>query len=144
MNSPADGVDMASLSCKAWRQKEAEDIRFGLGNMCDTGLWRYRCREALIFLCLSLAFTSLSACITKSKAKAQAREAFIAGQQEAMARMAQQPQKPSVTFIGPVKNPTIPWTHELTLAKAILAAGYIGAVEPSHIMIVRNNQAIPV
>ena len=61
-----------------------------------------------------------------------------------MIRVAQQPQSPIVTFIGPVKNPTIAWTAELTLAKAILAAGYIGAGEPKHIMIVRNSQAIPV
>ena len=58
--------------------------------------------------------------------------------------MAQQPQQAVVSFIGPVKNPTIAWTQDLTLAKGILSAVYIGAREPRQIMIVRNSQAIPI
>lgn len=82
-------------------------------------------------------------CVTKSKAKAEAQKAYFAGQQQAMMRMSQ-PQQPVVTFIGPVRNPTVPWSQELTLAKAIVAAGYQPQTDPQQIMIVRNGQAIPV
>lgn len=82
-------------------------------------------------------------CVTKSKAKAEAQSAFLAGQQQAMMRMVQ-PHPPIVTFIGPVRNPTVPWSQDLTLAKAIVAAGYAAQSDPNKIMIVRNGQAIPV
>jgi hypothetical protein len=99
----------------------------------------------IVLLSLCILVPTLSGCVSKSKANAQARAAFVAGQQEAMARMTQQqPNKPFVTFIGPVKTPTIAWTQDLTLARAILAAGYLGPGEPSQIMIVRNTQAIPI
>jgi len=81
--------------------------------------------------------------VTKSKAQADAQKAFFAGQQQAMMRMSQ-PQQPVVTFIGPVRNPMMPWTQDLTLAKAIVAAGYDAKGDPKQIMLVRNGQAIPV
>jgi protein involved in polysaccharide export with SLBB domain len=82
-------------------------------------------------------------CVTKSKAKADAQSAFLAGQQQAMIRMAQ-PHPAVVTFIGPVRNPTVPWSQDLTLVKAIVEAGYNAPSDPKQIMIVRNGQAIPV
>jgi hypothetical protein len=85
----------------------------------------------------------LAGCVTKSKAKADAQAAFLAGQQQAMMRMAQ-PREAVVTFIGPVRNPTVPWSQDLTLAKAIVQSGYNGSSDPKQIMIVRNGQAIPV
>jgi hypothetical protein len=94
----------------------------------------------LILCVLALAASS---CISKSKAQAQARDAYIAGEQAAMTRIAKTHES-VVTFIGPVQFPTVQWTHDLTLAKAIIAAGYTGPVEPTQIMIVRNGQAIPV
>jgi hypothetical protein len=90
-----------------------------------------------------LLFLVLSGCVTKSKAKADAQSAFLAGQQQALMRMAQ-PHPAVVTFIGPVRNPTLPWSQDLTLAKAIVDAGYNGPSDPKQIMIVRNGQAIPV
>jgi hypothetical protein len=36
------------------------------------------------------------------------------------------------------------WSQDLTLAKAIVAAGYQAQTDPKQIMIVRNGQAIPV
>ena len=59
-----------------------------------------------------------------------------------MLRMAQ-PQKPVVTFIGQVQNPSILWVEGLTLARAIINAGYLGK-DPRQIVIVRNGQAVPV
>jgi hypothetical protein len=85
----------------------------------------------------------VAGCVTKSKAKADAQAAFLAGQQQAIMRMSQ-PHQPVVTFIGPVRNPTVLWSQDLTLAKAIVAAGYDAKADPKQIMIVRNGQAIPV
>ena len=102
-------------------------------------------RASLIFQsaligCLALA---LGGCVSKAKARAEAQAAFLAGQQQAMARM-QQSRGAVVTIIGPVTNPNIPWTQELTVAKAIVDAGYNGANDPTHIVIVRNGQAITI
>jgi hypothetical protein len=93
----------------------------------------------LVILALAMI---LAGCVTKSKAKADAREAFIAGQQQAMAlaRM-QQSQGPTVTVVGQVRNGIIPWTQDLTLARAIVNAGYFGASDPHQIVIVHNGQA---
>ena len=98
------------------------------------------CLRIGLILCMSLLCSS---CVSRSKAQAQAREAYQAGQQAAMARMAKN-QDQIVTFVGPVKNPTVPWTQNLTLAKAIVSAGYTPRGEPSQIMIVREGQAIPI
>ena len=93
-------------------------------------------------MALALVFIS-AGCVTKSKAKEDAQKAFFAGQQQAIMRMSQ-PQQPVVTFIGPVRNPLVQWSQDLTLAKAIVAAGYEAKMDPKQIMIVRNGQAIPV
>ena len=94
----------------------------------------------------SLVFTS--GCVTKAKAHEQAQAAFLAGQQQAMLRMQQQQLQQArgsiVSFVGPITNPNIPWTSDLTLSQAIMQAGYTGAADPSHIFIVRNGQAIQV
>ena len=80
-------------------------------------------------------------CVSKSKANAQARKAYIAGQQETMMRMQQmqtQGQGPCVTVNGEVRNHVVPWTEGLTLAKALVAADYLGAADPAQIIILRN------
>jgi protein involved in polysaccharide export with SLBB domain len=97
----------------------------------------------LPILGLDLAISAFTGCVSKAKAKSEAQSAFIAGQQQAMARMMQS-QSRTVSFIGQVKMPSVPWTEDLTLAKAIVTAGYVGARDPKEIMIVRNGQAIPV
>lgn len=84
-------------------------------------------------------------CMTKAKADAQARAAFVAGQQQAMQRMLQaQAVGPTVTFMGPVRNTFVPWTPELTLAKALVAASYLPPKDPSQIIIRRGGQEITV
>ena len=95
-----------------------------------------------IFWVLLLAL-GLAGCTSNSNAKAQAREAFVAGQQQALARMLQA-RAPNVTLLGPVHNPVMPWTEDLTLAKAIVAAGYYGRTDPKGIVIHRNGQEMPV
>jgi hypothetical protein len=90
-----------------------------------------------------LLVAPLSGCVTKAQADAQARAAFLAGQQQARMEL-QQNHGPTVKLIGAVKTPVIPWTPELTLANAILAAGYYGPADPAGIVIMRNGQTIPV
>ena len=95
---------------------------------------------------ISYSSLFLVSCVSKAKAKADAQAAFLAGQQQAMVRMQQQQLQQArgavVSIVGPVSNPNIAWTQDLTVAKAILAAGYTGNGDPSHIFIIRNGQAI--
>jgi len=96
---------------------------------------------ARISVLLFLLALGPAGCVTKSEADAQARKAFMAGQQAALMRM-QQNQGLSVTFMGEVAIPVIPWTPDMTLARALVAANYRGAVEPSEILILRAGRAI--
>jgi hypothetical protein len=98
--------------------------------------------SSFTLLLLTLALP-LAGCTTRSKAKAEAQAAFTAGQKEALLHP-QQPHNPIVTIVGQVRNATIPWTADLSVAKAILAADYVGSAEPAQIMIVRNGQAVPI
>ena len=94
-----------------------------------------------------LLAVALEGCVSKSKADAQARAAFMAGQQQALARMQQaqtQGQGPSVTVNGEVRNRVVPWTEGLTLARALLAADYYGTADPGQIIIVHNGIATQV
>jgi hypothetical protein len=87
-----------------------------------------------------LLITTSAGCVSQAKADAQAKQAFLAGQQQAMQMMKmEQARGPSVTFIGPVQTPVVPGMEGLTLARAIVVAGYHGP-EPSDIIIVRNGQ----
>jgi hypothetical protein len=79
----------------------------------------------------------LAGCTTKTTADAKARAAFLAGQQKALAAKTD---PNSVWVVGNVQNPLIPWTQELTLAKAIIAAEYRGVGDPSQIVLLRNGQ----
>ena len=92
-----------------------------------------------VLVLLAVAFAG---CVSKSKADARARAAFIAGQQQAVVRMQQvQGQGPSVTINGEVRNRIVPWTEGMTLAKAVVAADYYGATDPAQIIIVHNGIA---
>jgi hypothetical protein len=99
-----------------------------------------RFAQALLFWCwLAPLLLVLTGCVSKSKAKAEARAAFLAGQREEMLRQSQT-QSPAVTVLGAVRNGTILWTPDLTLLKAIAAADYYGAAEPGMIIIVRGGR----
>ena len=99
--------------------------------------------KVLASLCCALLL-ALAGCVTKGEAEAKSRAAFAAGQQQAMARMQPLMQGPTVTVLGEVRNPAIPWTPDLTLAKVIVAAGYYGRTDPTDIVIVRNGQSLSV
>jgi hypothetical protein len=105
------------------------------------GSTRVYSRIWLLMYCsrLAVVLLLLAGCVTKSKAKAQAREAFVAGQNQALMRMQQS--QPSVTMVGEFRNPVVPWTEDLTLAKALVAADYYGRVTPHEIFLVRQGRA---
>lgn len=87
---------------------------------------------------------ALGGCVSKTKARQQAREAFMAGQQQAMERLLRERSGPTVTVIGPVTMPVVTWKEDLTVANAIVAAGYQGKGDPKQIVIIRNGFGIPV
>ena len=93
----------------------------------------------MLWLCL------LTGCVSKSTAEARARAAFFAGQQQEAAILARQPQiqGPTVTVLGEVRNARVPWTVDLTLAKAVVAADYYGRIDPTVIVIQREGKEIP-
>ena len=89
----------------------------------------------------SLLALALCGCESKGKRQADLRAAHMAGQMQAMAR-AQQAREPSVMVIGAVRNPQIPWTEELTVAKAIVEAQYYGLHDPTAIVVLRAGKEI--
>src|SRR5437588_507531 len=96
-------------------------------------------RSALIVLVAAGLWLSVTGCVSQSRAKSRAKAAYLAGEQEAMARaLRTQAAAANVTIIGPVRTPLLTWSPELTLAKAIIAAGYVPATEPKQIVVIRN------
>jgi len=85
----------------------------------------------------------LTGCVSASKAKADSQAAYLAGQQEGLAR-AQQGERLNVTVVGPVRNSILPWSDGLTLANAIVASEYFGKTDPKQIFIVRHGIVIPI
>jgi hypothetical protein len=93
-------------------------------------------------------------CVSKATARKQAQQAYIAGQQQAVQQMRQQgtvveeglPQttQPTVRLLGNVRKSSVPWTPDLTLAKALVEGEYTGASDPVEIYIVRGGLARPV
>ena len=94
------------------------------------------------FFCLVLLAIAITGCVTKSAAKAQAQQAYVAGERQALEHALQS--KNSVTILGPVRNQQVPWTEDLTLAKALVAADYYSRNNPTEILIVRQGRAIQV
>jgi hypothetical protein len=98
--------------------------------------------KALILL-TALACVGTVGCTTKSKAKAGARAAYQAGQQQAFATVSDA-RRINIRFIGPVQHPEVVWSSGLTLARALDAAGYTGANDPRLIVILRQRERLDV
>ncbi len=82
---------------------------------------------------------------SSKKAKLREREAFIAGQQQAMTLMRQSAnQVHQIQIVGEVDNPTLQWTEGLTVSQAIVNANYRGFRDPQEIVIDRNGQMISI
>ncbi len=103
-------------------------------------MWRVSLKAAG-YLCVLALFPA--GCVSKEKARLQAKAAYLAGQQQAMERMSQRESRSSsVTFVGPVRTSVIPWSPDLTLAKGLVAAKYYGTSDPAGIVIVREGESI--
>jgi len=95
----------------------------------------------LIAFTLILLATALSGCTTKSKAKANTRAAYAAGQQQALALTADA-RRVNIRFLGPVRQTEVLWEEGLTLAQAIAVADYADARSPNTIVIIRQRERV--
>jgi hypothetical protein len=86
-----------------------------------------------------LMATSFCGCVTKSQARAEAQAAYLAGQNDALVKMAAD-QHTSVFIVGPVEHPNVPWVEGLTLSQAIATANYTGRHNPKGITITRQGE----
>jgi hypothetical protein len=108
----------------------------------DVSARRALCRRAAppaLAALLSILIILASGCETTSRARLEAQQAYAQGQQQAAAQS--RPKPPIVTVTGLVRNSIIPWTEDLTLAKAIVAAEYTGYFNPKLIRVIRDGQA---
>ena len=85
-----------------------------------------------------LIVMSFCGCVTKSQARAQAQAAYLAGQNDALAKMAGLGQ--GIVIIGPVEHSNVPWVEGLTLSQAIATANYTGRHNPKAITITRQGE----
>lgn len=85
-----------------------------------------------------LIATSFCGCVTKSQARAQAQAAYLAGQNDALAKMAGLGQ--GIVIIGPVEHSNVPWVEGLTLSQAIATANYTSRRNPKAITITRQGE----
>ena len=90
-------------------------------------------------LCVLLAAVIIATAGCAGKAKQREKEAFRKGQQQALEAQ-QLAQEPAVWFRGMVRHPRVPWRENLTLAQALVAAEYTGALDPTRINVVRQGQ----
>jgi len=106
------------------------------------GLWMRR----LIPVAGLLVIAALSGCMSRAKARELARQAYLAGQRDAIAQAHQQQQSipGAITFIGPVDLPVIPFEPGMTLARAIVVASCNSPYDPARITIRRNTEEIHV
>ena len=90
-------------------------------------------------LVLALAATG---CVSKSKADAQSRAAYYAGQQAAYQNLGGA--MTDVVVLGNVQKHEVPWVEGLTLAQALATANYLGTQDPQDIMVKRNGVQIEI
>ena len=90
---------------------------------------------------LSILMFLPAGCVSKKGAEMQARQAYIAGQQQA-AKQWQSQRPPEVVVQGPVRHPVVPWVGDLTLARAIVQADYTGFMNPVLVRVIRNGQMV--
>jgi len=91
----------------------------------------------LILLILIMAGLA-AGCTTTSRARAQAQQSYLAGQNAALQRQVSQPG--SITVLGPVQNSSVPWVVGLTLTQAIATANYLSPDAPAQIIITRQGE----
>jgi hypothetical protein len=106
-----------------------------LRNVLQFGLLNHWMR--IFYGILILVLGALTGCVTKSQADAQARAAYVAGENAAYQSMASS--QTGVVVMGNVQRHQVPWTDGLTLAQALATAGYLGQNDPQDIILKRNS-----
>ncbi len=94
----------------------------------------------LIALLVGLTLVPLCGCVTRAKANADARAAYLAGQKDAFATIAAT-QRTGIKIFGPVQNIEVPWVEGLTLAQAIATANYTAPGNPKEIILLRRGES---
>ena len=79
--------------------------------------------------------------MSRAEADRRARQAYLAGQQEA-AKQWQAERPKEIMVRGPVRNPVVPWEEDLTVAKAIVDAEYTGFMNPVFVRVIRDGQMV--
>ena len=95
-----------------------------------------------VFAILLVALAA-TGCTTRSQARMNEQNAYLAGQNQELRQQAAQQaaQTPGVTIIGPVQNSQVPWVEGLTLAQAVATANYLNSQEPKQIIITRQGES---
>jgi hypothetical protein len=96
-------------------------------------------------LSIMLAVAAGAGCVSQKKAQLEARQAYVAGQQQAMQaalQARQQPQGPVVFVQGQVRNAVVAWQQGMNLSQAIVAADYIPVINPQLIRVLRDGQVV--
>jgi hypothetical protein len=94
-------------------------------------------KTLIALLLLSLA---VSGCVTRTKARADARAAYLSGQKDAFATIAAA-QRTGIKVFGPVQNPEVSWVEGLTLGQAIATATYTARGNPKEIILLRRGES---
>ena len=84
-----------------------------------------------------------SGCVSKSSAQKREQQAFQQGQRQGV-MAAQQQLQPVVLFRGSLRHPRIPWTENMKLSHALVAADYTGTLDPRSIKVIRQGQVYSV
>ena len=97
-------------------------------------------KNVSVILLLALVATG---CTSKATARLQEQNAYLAGQNLVLQQQQAQAaaQMAGVRIVGAVQNPNVPWVTGLTLAQAVATANYIGADEPTQIIITRQGES---
>jgi hypothetical protein len=97
----------------------------------------------LFFAALLISVVTTSGCVTRSQAEADEHEAYLDGQRDAFASVAEA-NRTSIMVIGQVQNREIPWKDGMTLAQAIVAANYVSNFNPREIILLRRGKSISI
>jgi hypothetical protein len=80
-------------------------------------------------------------CTSQSRARTEARDAYLAGQNAALLQAQSLAGAPGITVIGPVQNRHIPWIAGMTLLQALATANYLDDRGPKEIIITREGES---
>jgi hypothetical protein len=100
--------------------------------------------KGIRFTLLLVSTVTIAGCVSEKEARRREVKAYWTGQQQQQQQQQNgaQTSKFSVYVMGNVVNHTVPWTIDLTLAKALISASYLGEGIPKTITVTRNGETI--